>query len=137
MNSELLYTDSSFGWLANEINIAQVRRDAEVPAQDRAELPALDRTEVPAQVKVLPFEEVRLPADFSVDRAILKAKHLRALQLGEFLGSFARSLSDSISRIGQGLTNLRNPFGVARLANFDTGTRHESQRKLREAFLEA
>lgn len=141
MSSELLYTDSSFSWLANEIHIAQVQRDAVRPAQDKAKRQVRNGAErqavPPAQEKSRRFEEVRIPAGFSVDQALLNARHLRALQLGEYLGSFAKAISDSISRMGRGLIGSRKGSRAEGQVNFDAGTRHESQRKLSEAFLEA
>lgn len=141
MSSELLYTDSSFSWLANEINIAQIQRDTVRPAQDRAGRQIRNGAERqavrPAQNNAKRLEEVRFPAEVSMDQAILNAKHLRALQLGEYLGSFAKAISDSISRMGRGLIDSRKGSKAQGQVDFDARTRHESQRKLSEAFLEA
>ena len=129
MSTEFLYTDSSFGWLANEIHISQARRETPRPVREKIE--------IPVEAKAETFKAARLPADFSHEKAYLRARHLRALKFGELMGDLARVIVDAVSGIRQSLTRSGKTEDLEQEVDFDTGTRQESQRNLQRAFLEA
>ena len=83
MNSNNLNNRHSFSWLAEEIgrNSTGRTRDGQPP-------PKVQHLDIP-----------RLPVDFFSERAILHGKHLRALQIGELLGSAARAAVAAVGRV--------------------------------------
>ena len=102
MSTELLYNASSFDWLAKEIRRGQARRKK--GGEDHR------NGQVPERLEVL-----RLPVDFASEAAMLKAKHLRALTLGEYLGSAARALVQAIETFAGWLNgNTRDAERVKR-----------------------
>ncbi len=84
MRAEILISDTSFSWLARE-----VFRSREA-GSIRGATPVREAPRLQPQ---------RLPVDFSSDVAILKGRQLRALYLGELLGSGVKAVSEAITAV--------------------------------------
>jgi hypothetical protein len=98
MSTEFLYNSSSFDWLAKEIRRGQARRKNGGKTDRNGQNPKR-------------LEVLRLPVNFSHEAAFLKAKHLRALKFGEWLGSAARRVVQTIANLAAWLNGNNRDAG--------------------------